>query len=57
MERMRVADIEAAQALLQRLLTAVDQGELSADTPVGRALAQHMRGALAALDALEAMDE
>jgi hypothetical protein len=48
----RTLEQEAA-ALLGRVLDAVTSGDLTADGPAGKALVQHLEGALIALKVLD----
>ena len=51
------ADAREAAQILQRLLDAVEAGELDADGPLGANLIRQLRGALAALEAIAEPDQ
>jgi hypothetical protein len=49
---VRERDLEQTALLLRRLLDSIDEGELTADGPVGAGMVRRLEGALLALDAL-----
>jgi len=52
MSSLRGEDLAAARTMLTNLLKVVERNELAADGALGRQMEAHLRGALAALDAV-----
>jgi hypothetical protein len=53
---MTMTEIQEAAAVLRRLLSSIDAGELRADGAVGAGIVRQLRGAVTALDAVTPPD-